>query len=100
MNTPVTFADLDQMAAEVLPERTVLGVVVAPAGGGGSAGSSSSSAAAAGGGAVDGGGAAALNSCSSTTSFQQQGVLGLLGLGTQQVPVVTTTCAPGAVASY
>lgn len=28
MNTPITFDDLDHMAAEVLPERTVLSTVL------------------------------------------------------------------------
>ena len=85
MNTPVTFNDLDQMAAEVLPERTVLSVIVTPAGGGG---------------AVDsGGGTAILSSCQTTTTYTEPGVTGVLGLGFNATPVQTTTCTPAAIAS-
>ena len=55
------------MAAEVLPERTVLSVVVTPMGGGG---------------AIDGGGGgtAILSSCQ-TTTYTEPGVAGVLASG-------------------
>ena len=86
MNTPVTFNDLDQMAAEVLPERTVLSTVVTPIGGGG---------------AIDGGGGgtAILSSCQTTTTYTEPGVTGVLGLGFNATPVQTQSCVPAAVVS-
>lgn len=101
----ISIADLDQLAGEVMPERAVLSTVSTPfnnAGGGahaGSDGSASSAAAAAGGG--DGGhhGATAINSCQGTVSQGTPGLLGSLGLGSNN-PNSTFTCTPGAVASY
>lgn len=87
----MTFLELDQLAAELLPARTVLSVVAAPA---------SSSAAAAGGGAVGGGGATIVSTCTTTTTYHEPGLIGLLGLGINQVPVTTTTCTPSVVATY
>ena len=84
MNTPVTSDDLDRMTAEVLPERTVLSTIVTPPGGGG---------------AVDSGGGTAIMSTCSTTTYHEPGVVGLLGLGINNVPVTTTTCTPSAVVS-
>lgn len=86
MNTAVTYNDLDQMAAEVLPERTVLSTVVTPIGGGG---------------AIDGGGggSAILSSCQATTTYTEPGVAGVLGLGFNASPVQTQSCVPSAVVS-
>lgn len=85
MNTSVTFNDLDHMAAEVLPERTVLSVIVTPPGGGG---------------AIDsGGGTAMMSTCTTTTTYHEPGLLGVLGLGINNVPVTTTTCTPSAIAT-
>lgn len=85
MNAPVTPDDLDRMTAEVLPERTVLSTIVTPPRGGG---------------AVDsGGGTAIMSTCSTTTTYHEPGVVGLLGLGINYVPVTTTTCTPSAVVS-
>ena len=83
----VTFDQLDQMVAEVLPERTVLSVIVTPPGGGG---------AISGGGE---GGATAMAACTTSTSYTNPGVTGLLAPQTQSGPVETTTCVPAAVAS-
>ena len=92
MKTPVSFDELDQMAAEVLPERTVMCVVAGAAGGDGG-----SSAAAAAGGGDDG--ATMLSSCTTTTSYTNPGVLGIAGAQYNTGPQTTTTCTPAAVAS-
>jgi hypothetical protein len=83
----VTFDQLDQMVAEVLPERTVLSVIVTPPGGGG---------AISGGGE---GGAVAMSTCTTTNSYTNPGVIGLLAPQVQSGPIQTTTCVPTAVAS-
>jgi hypothetical protein len=99
----ISFTELDQLVGEVLPERTVLATVSTPfnnvAGGGADGSASSSAAAAAGGG--DGGshGATAINSCQGTVSQGTPGLLGSLGLGSNN-PGSTFTCTPGAIASY
>ena len=91
MNTPVSFDELDQMAAEVLPERTVMCVVEGGASGGGHG------AAAAAGGGDDG--ATMLSSCTTTTGYTNPGVLGIAGAQYNTGPQTTTTCTPAAVAS-
>lgn len=85
MNAPVTFDRSDQIAAEVLPERTAPPVVVTPMGGGG---------------AFDGGGGgtAILSSCPTTTTYTEPGVAGVLGLGLDATPVKTQSCVPAAIA--
>lgn len=100
----ISFTNLDQLAGEVLPERTVMSTVSTPfnnAGGdgdGGGAGSVSSAAAAGG----DGGashGATAINGQQNTVSQGPPGLLGSLGLGSNN-PGSTSTATPGAIASY
>ncbi len=101
----ISFTDLDQLVGEVLPERTVMSTVVTPynnAGGdGGGSGASSSSAAAAAAGGSDGGshGTTAINSCQGTVSQGTPGLMGSLGLGSNN-PGSTYTCAPGAVSGH
>ncbi|GAB3375878.1 hypothetical protein [Amycolatopsis echigonensis] len=102
----VKFEELDALAAEVLPERAVLGIVSTPfnnAGGGANGSASSSSAAASGGNTVvyDGGhhGATALSACQSSHSEGTPGLTGTLGLGSNN-PNETMSCTPAAVSSY
>ena len=96
METCPSFEALDQLSAELLPERAMLGGIVAvPGGGGAGAAGASSSSAASGGGAVGGGGGFALNSCTAVTQ-PDPNLLSVLGLsGAMQT---TVTCVPGAVA--
>ena len=89
MNTHVTFAQLDEMAAEVLPERTVLSVVVTPFGGGG---------AISGGGG--GGGGIAMAACTTSNTYTNPGVLGLLAPQAYAGPIQTNTCVPSVIATY
>ena len=88
MNTHVTFAQLDEMAAEVLPERTVLSVVVTPMGGGG---------AISGGG---GGGGIAMAACTTSNTYTNPGVIGLLAPQAYAGPIQTNTCVPSVIATY
>ncbi|HEV2810504.1 MAG TPA: hypothetical protein VGV93_08950 [Acidimicrobiales bacterium] len=88
MNTPVSFHDLDQMAAEVLPERTVLSVIVTPAGGGGGISD--------GGG---GGGTVVMSACTTSNTYTNPGVLGVLAPQVQQGPIQTMSCTPAAIAT-
>ena len=88
MNTPISFEDLDQMAGEVLPDRTVLSVIVTPPGGGGAISDGG------------GGGATMLSACTTTTTYYEPGVVGLVGVGLNKTPITTVTCTPAAVASY
>lgn len=88
MNTPVTLDQLDQMAAEALPERTVLSVVVTPFGGGG---------------AIDGGGGGgsiAMAACTSSNTYTNPGVIGLLAPQAYAGPIQTQSCVPGVIATY
>lgn len=88
MNTHVTFAQLDEMAAEVLPERTVLSVVVTPIGGGG---------------AINGGGSGggiAMAACTTSNTYTNPGVLGLLAPQAYAGPIQTNTCVPSVIATY
>ena len=91
LGTHLSFEALDQLNAELLPERAMLGGV---AGGAGAAGASSSSAAS--GGAVGGGGGVALTSCAAVVQ-PAPSVLSLLGLATNETIV---TCVPGAVGTF
>lgn len=88
MTTRVTIDQLDQMSAEVLPERNVLSVIVTPAGGGG---------AISGGG---GGGAVMMSSCMTSNTYTNPGVIGLLAPQAYAGPIQTTTCIPTATATY
>lgn len=94
MDIGLTFEALDQLTAELLPDRAMLGGVVG--GGVGVAGASSSSAAASG-AAVGGGGGFALNACSVVTQ-PSPNLLAVLGLSG---PIQTTvTCVPGIVGTF
>ena len=88
MNTHITFDQLDQMAAEVLPERTVLSVVVTPIGGGG---------AISGGG---GGGGIAMAACTTSNTYTNPGVLGLLAPQAYAGPIQTNSCVPSVIATF
>lgn len=88
MNTHVTIAQLDEMAAEVLPERTVLSVVVTPIGGGG---------AISGGGS---GGGIAMAACTTSNTYTNPGVLGLLAPQAYAGPIQTNTCVPSVIATF
>ena len=88
MNAPVTFDQLDEMAAEVLPERTVLSVVVTPLGGGG---------------AIDGGGGGggiSMAACTTSNTYTNPGVLGMLAPQAYAGPIQTTSCVPAVIATY
>ena len=89
MNTHVTFAQIDDMAAEVLHERTVLSVVVTHIGGGGAISS--------GGG---GGGAIAMAACTTSNTYTNPGVLGLLAPQAYAGPIQTNTCVPSVIATF
>lgn len=89
MNKPMTLDELDQMAAEVLPERTVLSVVVTPIGGGGAI-------------SGDGGasGAVAASACTTTNTYTNPGVIGLLAPQAYAGPIQTSSCVPNVIATY
>lgn len=92
MYATVTYGELDQIAGEVLPERTVLSTVSDFGGGGG------------GDTVADFGddgndGSTALSACQSTQTPGTPGLLGSLGLGSAN-PSSTQTCTPAAVANY
>jgi hypothetical protein len=96
--TNVSFAELEEMSGELLPERAVLSTVSTPF-------NNFSSGAAGGGGTtvvvVDGGnhGATALSACTVTSTPGTPGLLGTLGLGSVN-PGSSMTCVPAAVSSY
>ena len=87
MNTHVTLAQLDEMAAEVLPERTVLSVVVTPLGGGGAI-------------SGGGGGGIAMAACTTSNTYTNPGVLGLLAPQAYAGPIQTNTCVPSVIATF
>ncbi|MFF4402989.1 hypothetical protein ACWD4B_28155 [Streptomyces sp. NPDC002536] len=108
MENPISFEELDKIAGEVLPERTVLGVLATPFNHGGGPGSSagagsSSSAAATGGGvfapAPSDHGTTILSSCQSIDRQGTPGLLGSLGLGSEN-PASNMTCTPAAISSH
>jgi hypothetical protein len=70
-----TYADLDRLSGELLPERSVLSTVVS----------------------VPGGATAMLSSCQAITYPGSPGLLAALGLGVQQ-PYTTMVCTPAAIA--
>ncbi len=88
MNAHVSFAQLDEMAAEVLPERTVLSVVVTPMGGGGAISDGG------------GGGSVAMAACSTSNTYTNPGVIGLLAPQAYAGPIQTTNCVPSVIATY
>ena len=98
----ISFTDLDRLSGEVLPERTVLSTVSTPfnngGGQGGDGGGSNASAAQTGGGSSAGHGATALNGSSSNVQHGTPGLLGSLGLGSNN-PTETSGANPGSIAS-
>ncbi|MFF7729268.1 hypothetical protein [Streptomyces sp. NPDC008001] len=113
MENAISFEELDTVMGEVLPERTVMGVVATPlaapygdgdVGSGAGAGSSSSSSATASGGGVYAPGAAdhgttMLSACQSVDRQQTAGLFGSLGLPSQN-PASGLHCIPAAVSSH
>lgn len=114
MGNAISFEELDQVAGELLPERTVMGVIATPlalagpdgdgGGAGAGAGSSSSSSATASGGGVyapapSDHGTTILSNCQSVDRPQTAGLLGSLGLPSQNSTNVVT-CTPAAIASH
>lgn len=111
MGNAISFEELDNIAGEVLPERTVMGVVATPFnhlgggpdGGSGSAGASSSAAANSGGGvfapAPSDHGTTILSSCQSIDRQGTPGLFGSLGLGSEN-PAAGVTCTPAAISSH
>ncbi|MEV5240715.1 hypothetical protein AB0K89_16680 [Streptomyces cinnamoneus] len=111
MENAISFEELDAIAGEVLPERTVMGIVATPFnalsagpdGGAGAGSASSSSAANAGGGvyapAPSDHGTTILSSCQSIDRQGTPGLLGSLGLGSEQ-PTNSVTCTPAAISSH
>jgi hypothetical protein len=107
VRTAISFGDLDLLAGEVLPERTVLSTLVTPFSNPGAdadgGGSSSAAAAAAGGGHGDNGGSTVMNSCTSQQEGNfggSGGLAGILGLGLgSHGPVSEHSCLPGTAVS-
>ncbi|RSD22164.1 hypothetical protein [Amycolatopsis eburnea] len=89
----LSFDALDALTGEVLPERAVLGVVSTPFNNAGESGGNTT--------VVTGGnhGATAISACQSTHSEGTPGLLGSVGLGSNN-PSESVTCTPGAVSSY
>ncbi|WP_370421915.1 hypothetical protein AB8O64_27445 [Streptomyces sp. QH1-20] len=112
MDNAISFEELDQVAGEVLPERTVMGIIATPLtfgdphgdGGGVGAGASSSSSATASGGGVyapapSDHGTTMLSACQSVDRQQPAGLLSSLGLHSQN-PATGLHCVPAAVSSH
>ncbi len=104
MRKAIEVSDLAQITGEVLPERTVMSTVTTPfnnAGGDGGDGGSSSSGAAAAAGGGDGGsdGSTAINGQQGTVSQGTPGLLGSLGLGSNN-PGSTLSSSPGAISGH
>lgn len=110
MVNAISFEELADIAGEVLPERTVMGVIATPLGladpgpsGAGAGAGSSSSAAATGGGVFapvpHDHGTTMLSACQSGGHEGTPGLLGeVVGLGRQ--PAAFMTCVPAAVSSH
>ncbi|WP_171164153.1 hypothetical protein [Streptomyces sp. I05A-00742] len=105
MDNVISFEELAGVTGEVLPERTVMGIMATPFGpgdGGAGAGSAASSSAAnAGGNVVAPGdhGTTALSACQSIDRPGTPGLFGSLGLGSQN-PTSSLTCTPAAISSH
>ncbi|MFC5720903.1 hypothetical protein ACFP1Z_12070 [Streptomyces gamaensis] len=107
MENVVSFEELAGIEGEVLPERTVMGVMATPFGhgdGGAGAGSASSSAATSGGGVVNAPvphdhGTTMLSSCQSIDRQGTPGLIGAVGIGSEN-PASGVTCTPAAVSSH
>ncbi|WP_093414641.1 hypothetical protein [Saccharopolyspora flava] len=84
--------EVNQVAGELLPERAVLSVVPIVGNGGGAAGGPAY------GGGVDHG-TTALSACHAHTAEGTPGLLGSLGLGSNN-PSDGMTCAPAAVSGH
>lgn len=85
MKTSFSYADLDQLTGEVLPERAVLSTVVTPFNNGGMGGGDH--------------GATVSSACQSTHHEGTPGLLGSLGLGSNN-PSQNLACTPAAIASH
>ncbi|MEU1372500.1 hypothetical protein ABZ442_02395 [Streptomyces triculaminicus] len=110
MVNAISFEELADIAGEVLPERTVMGVIATPLGladpgpGGAGAGAGSSSSAAATGGGVfapvpHDHGTTMLSACQSVDRQQPAGLLSSLSLHSQN-PATGIQCIPAAVSSH
>ncbi|MFI9201830.1 hypothetical protein [Streptomyces sp. NPDC053048] len=113
MGNAISFEELETVAGEVLPERTVMGVIATPlsfadpgpAGSGAGAGASSSSAASGGGvGGVfappaDHHGTTMLAACQAVDRQGTPGLFGSLGLPSTN-PTTSMTCMPTAISSH
>jgi hypothetical protein len=100
----ISFEELDGLTGEMLPERSVLSTVVPfnNWGGGdahGQGGSSSSSSAAAFGGASSDQNGIVANACQAQRVDGTPGLLGALGLGSNN-PSSGVTCVPGSTAVF
>ncbi|MGK5545378.1 hypothetical protein ACSNOH_11690 [Streptomyces sp. URMC 127] len=111
MENAISFEELATVAGEVLPERTVMGIVATPLaapygdgdGGAGAGAGSSSSASASGGGvyapAPGNHGTTVLSACQTGGHEGTPGLLGeVVGLGRQ--PAAYMTCVPAAVSGH
>lgn len=112
MENAISFEELDTIAGEVLPERTVMGIIATPlglagpgdpAGGAGAGAGASSSAAASGGGVyappASDHGTTMLSACQSVDRQQPAGLLSSLSLHSQN-PSTGLHCVPAAVSSH
>ncbi|GAA0467885.1 hypothetical protein ACFQ2B_07845 [Streptomyces stramineus] len=110
MENAISFEELDAVTGEVLPERTVMGIMATPLnfadpgdGGAGAGASSSSSATSSGGGVVSHApsdhGTTALSSCQAVDRQGTPGLLGSLGLPSTN-PTTSMTCTPAAISSH
>lgn len=88
----VSYAELDQLGGEMLPERAVLGIVSTPFNNynPGGAGQGSTTV------VIGGGHSTTLSACQATNSSGTPGLLGALGLGSNN-PTSSLTCIPAAV---
>jgi hypothetical protein len=93
--TDISYAELENLGGELLPERAVLGIVSTPFNNynPGTAGAGGSTVVIA-----NDHGATALSSCTATSSSGTPGLLGSLGLGSVN-PGQSMTCVPTAVTS-
>jgi hypothetical protein len=97
VRTAISLGDLDLLAGEVLPERTVLSTVVTPFNnyGGDNGGAAAAAAAASGDGGGHSSGPAVVSSC---VNQQQAGSQGLLALGLAPTPPTSSQlCTPAAI---
>lgn len=87
MKSSFSYAELDELAGELLPARTVLSTVGLPLNNNNAVGG-------------DGGhGATIVSSCNTSNQLGTPGLVGALGLGSNN-PSNTQTCTPAAVASH